>query len=301
MTLIDQSTEPLPRLAPRESMSHKGTYGAVLIVGGSRGMAGAAALCGLSAMRSGAGLVTVATAASVQSTVALFSPSYMTIPLVEDEDGLLDFANVVDLAAAKDRFSVWAIGPGLGRSAGLAELVAQLYREVPRPMVVDADGLFALAEAAKRNPKVLDRPAGPRVLTPHMGEFLRLTDLHGHGSPSEKAEDVSQLCRRDSSNQTVVLLKWFGQTIVCDGRGFAVNETGNPGLATGGTGDCLTGVIAALLGQGMTTWEAARLGAHVHGLAGDLAARELGQISLISSDLPNFLPRAFMQLAAEGK
>jgi ADP-dependent NAD(P)H-hydrate dehydratase len=296
MTLHDETSTPLVRLAPRLPDSHKGDFGRVLIVAGSRGMAGAAALSGLATLRSGAGLVTIATPASVQATIAAFSPCYMTVPLVEDDDGILDFANIVDLAAARDAYDVWAIGPGLGRSAGAAELVAQLYRDIPKPMVVDADGLNNLATALTRNPRALDRPAGPRLLTPHPGEFARLAGAPASGSAPERAERVAELCRRDSSGRTVVLLKGH-QTVIADGQRFAVNNTGNPGMATGGAGDCLTGITAAMLGQGLAAWDAARLAAHVHGLAGDLAAEQLGQVSLIATDLIDYLPAAFTAAA----
>lgn len=296
MALLDATMTPLERLAPRRSDSHKGDYGRVLVLAGSRGMAGAAAITGMATLRSGAGLVTVATPASVQATVASFSPCYMTVPLVQDEDGIADLANIVDLAGARDQFDVWAIGPGLGRSEGVAELVAQLYRTVPKPMVVDADGLNALATASARNPRVLDKPAGPRVLTPHPGEFQRLFGKAPSQSAAERANQAAELCRRDSSGSTVVLLKGH-ETVICDGQRFAVNRTGNPGMATGGTGDCLTGITAALLGQGLVPWDAARLAAHVHGLAGDLTAAELGQVSLIATDLLDYLPQAFLAAA----
>lgn len=297
----DDSQSPLVQLPPRRPDSHKGDYGRVLVLAGSRGIAGAAALAGMAAIRGGAGLVTVATAGSVQSTVASFSPCYMTIPLVEDDNGIVDLANVVDLAAAREAFDAWAIGPGLGQTEGVAELVARLYRDVPRAMVVDADGLNGLAAFTERYPQVLDKPAGPRVLTPHPGEFARLMGTPGArrpGSLAERAELAAELCRRDSSGATVVVLKGH-ETIVCDGQRFAVNRTGNPGMATGGSGDCLTGVVAALLAQGLSTWDAARLGAHVHGLAGDLAAAELGQVSLAASDLLTYLPAAFKRSADE--
>jgi ADP-dependent NAD(P)H-hydrate dehydratase len=293
MNLQDESAMPLVRLAPRAADSHKGDFGRVLIIGGSRGMAGAAALAGLATLRSGAGLVTVATPASVHATVASFSPCYMTVPLVEDDDGVADFANIVDFTAARNAYDVWAIGPGLGRSAGVIELVAQLYRDIPRPMVVDADGLNALAAARERNTRLLDKPAGPRVLTPHPGEFARLAGAKASGSAEQRAALVAELCRRDSSGSTIVLLKGHG-TVICDGRRFAVNQTGNPGMATGGTGDCLTGIVAGLLAQKLDAFDAARLAAHVHGTAGDLAARELSQISLVASDLIDYLPRAFL-------
>jgi NAD(P)H-hydrate epimerase len=293
MPLTDATSTPLVTLPRRRADSHKGDYGRVLIVGGSRGMAGAAALAGLATLRSGAGLVTIATPASVQPTVATFSPCYMTVPLVEDEDGIADFANVMDLAAAREVYDAWAIGPGLGRSAGVTELVAQLYRDIPRPMVVDADGLNALAKAQERNPRALDQPAGPRVLTPHPGEFARLAGHAAGGSAAERAEHVAALCQRDGASRTVVVLKGH-DTVIGDVGRYAVNHTGNPGMATGGTGDCLTGVIAGLLGQGLEPWDASRLGVHLHGLAGDFAAAELGQVSLVASDLIDYLPAAFL-------
>lgn len=291
----DVTDEAIARLAPRRADSHKGDYGRVLVVGGSRGMAGAAGLAGLAALRSGAGLVAVATPSSVQPIVASYSPCYTTVPLVEDFDGIVDMANVVDLAAAGERFDAWAIGPGFGQSAGVAELVAQLYRSVPRPMVVDADGLNGLVAALRRNPQALNKPAGPRILTPHPGEFARLTGQSPQGDARQRAEQAAALCQRDESGQTVVILKGH-ESIVCDGRRFAVNRTGNPGMATGGTGDCLTGIVAALLAQGLDAWNAARLAAHVHGLSGDLAAEALGEVSLIASDLVDYLPAAFKSL-----
>jgi NAD(P)H-hydrate epimerase len=291
----DVSSDPLPRLAPRRADSHKGDFGRVLVLGGSRGMSGAPSLTAVAALRSGAGLVTVATPDSVQATVAALNPCYTTIPLIEDDYGIADMANVMDLLAAREQFDAWAVGPGLGQTEGVAEMVAQLYREIPRPMVVDADGLNALATGMKRNPKLLDRPAGWRILTPHPGEFKRLTGEAAGDTTAQRAEQALQLCQRDTSGKTVVVLKGH-QSIVADGAQFAVNATGNPGMATGGTGDCLTGVIAALLGQGLDAWSAARLGAHIHGLAGDLAAKELGEVSLIASDLLTYLPAAFKSL-----
>jgi NAD(P)H-hydrate epimerase len=203
-----------------------------------------------------------------------------------------DMANVVDLMDASQQFDVWAIGPGLGRTDGVAELVAQLYRDVPRPMIVDADGLNALAAMLKRNPKLLDKPAGPRVLTPHPGEFARLSGVTPNGDAAKRALQAAALCERDSSESTVVVLKGH-QTVICDGQRYAVNQTGNPGMATGGTGDCLTGIVAALVGQRLPPWDAARLAVQVHGRAGDLAAERLGQVSLIASDLLTYLPEAF--------
>jgi ADP-dependent NAD(P)H-hydrate dehydratase len=164
-------------------------------------------------------------------------------------------------------------------------------------MVVDADGLNALAAAQQRNPRIFDKPAGPRLLTPHPGEFSRLSGSSGSGSTTERAERVAELAKRDSSSQTIVILKGH-ESVVGDATQWAANKTGNPGMATGGTGDCLTGVAAALLAQGLDVWHAARLAAHVHGLAGDLAAAELGQVSLIATDLIDYLPSAFVAMGS---
>ena len=288
----DVTSEPLPMLPPRSRDGHKGNYGRVLVLGGSRGMSGAPSMTGLATLRSGAGLVTVATPASTQPIVAGFSPCFMTLPLVEDDYGIADYANIVDLVGAREQFDVWAIGPGLGRGEGVTELVAQLYREIPRPMVVDADALNGLADALKRNPQALAKPAGPRILTPHPGEFARLTGVNPGEERAARIAAVGKLCEQDPTGKLTVILKGH-ESIICDGKQYAVNATGNPGMATGGTGDCLTGVIAGLLGQGLSPWEAVRLGAHVHGLAGDLAATQLGEVSLIASDLLTYLSEAF--------
>lgn len=291
----DLTDPPLPKLRQREPDSHKGDFGRVLVIAGSRGMAGAAGLAGMAALRSGAGLVAVATPAGVQATVASYSPCYTTIPLMEDEYGIIDLANSIQLSRVRNQYDAWAIGPGLGQSEAATELIGQLYRDVPCPMVVDADALNALAHLVEQSPQVLENPAGPRVLTPHPGEYARLT---GNAAPSQHDDRVSQseeFASRDSSGQTVVVLKGH-RTIIATSNRYAVNQTGNPGMATGGSGDCLTGVLVALLGQGLDPFEAARLAVHVHGLAGDFAAEQIGQISLVSSDLLEFLPGAFLSL-----
>jgi len=282
----------LPKLAPREAESHKGDYGRVLIIGGSRGMAGAPALAGMSALRSGAGLVTLAVPRSIQATVASFEPSYMTLGFGEAEDDALSRDSKFELSDLTHYKSAVALGPGLSLSEELhtPKLVQDLYAEVARPMIVDADGLNALVT----NLESLETPGGPRILTPHPGEFARLTGLAAQCETEKRAAQAGELCRLDVCEQTIVVLKGH-QTIITDGRQYSVNETGNPGMATGGTGDCLTGIITALVAQGLSPWEAARLGVHVHGLAGDLAAEQVGQVSLIASDLVSFLPPAFTQ------
>ncbi len=287
----DVTSQSLPKLPPRELQSHKGDYGRVLIIGGSRGMAGAPALAGMAALRSGAGLVTLAVPRSIQATVARFEPSYMTLGIGSTTDDCLVVDCEAGLLGAATIRDVVALGPGLGTAQSTAKLVCNLYSTVECPMIVDADALNALAPS----PQHLKSPGGVRILTPHPGEFQRLTGEQVSSETDERCRQAANLCTRDASGQTVVVLKGH-QTVVCDGEQCSANATGNPGMATGGTGDCLTGIVTALVAQGMQPFDAARLGVHVHGLAGDLAANELGQVSLIASDLIRFLPTAFQQL-----
>ncbi len=276
----------LVRLPSRSADSHKGDFGRALLIGGSRGMAGAIALAGMAALRSGAGLVKIATAAVCQPTVASFEPSAMTIPLPADAEGRIAGSARSLIAEAAAEATAVACGPGLGRSSELVELVTRLYRDLTQPLVVDADALNALAQ----NPASLDIHAGPRIMTPHPGEFARL--LGRETIPSDLRESLAQEFAKRTG--TIVVLKGH-RTVISDGRQTAINLTGNPGMATGGTGDVLTGIITAILCQGLSFFDAARLGAYVHGLAGDLAADDLGQVSLIASDLITYLPRAWKQ------
>lgn len=281
--------EPLPRLAPRAADSHKGTFGTVLVVGGSRGMAGAPSLAGMAALRGGAGLARIAVPSPCFDTVAGFEPCYTTIELPADAAGRIALAAADVILEQAEAVTVIALGPGLGRSNELRQLVAILYRDVVKPMVVDADGLNALAD----QPEVRTRPGGPRILTPHPGEFARWLD---RSAPLEQRTDAAMELATQCG--VVVVLKGH-RTVVTDGTRYALNTTGNPGMATGGTGDVLTGLIASLCCQGLGPYDAARLGVHLHGLAGDLAAEETGQESLIARDLPQFFGRAF-QLLRQG-
>lgn len=278
------SNQPPCRLPRRPVAGHKGTFGFALVVGGSRGMAGAAALAGMAALRGGAGLVRLAVPDVCLETVAAFEPCYMTVPLPCDREGRM----VAEADSVLEPHLEWAtavaLGPGIGHNEGLRSLVAGLYRQVPKPLVVDADGLNALAEEGIPE---LSPEAGPRILTPHPGEFSRL--LQGRKpSPEEQGEAA----RAFAAERRVTLVLKGHETTVTDGDRVFVNHTGNPGMGTGGTGDVLTGVVTALLCQGLSPWDAARLGVYVHGLAGDLAAAELGQPGMIASDLVQFLPAA---------
>jgi len=284
-----QYIKTLPSPPARPADGHKGTFGRVLIIGGSRGMSGAPSLAGLGALRGGAGLVFVAVPHEILPIVASIEPSYLTIPLAtHEEQGGLSFEALPALRRASVGKEAMAIGPGLGTSRDIAAIVTTLYAEFPQPLVVDADALNAFAG----QPDALRRTSGLRVLTPHPGEFARLlgTDIATVQGQREKlAADFAK------AHRVIVLLKG-PRTVITDGERIAINLTGNSGLATGGSGDVLTGLIAALLGQGMLPFAAAQLGAHLHGLAGDLAAAELSQPGLIASDLPRFLAAAWKRL-----
>jgi ADP-dependent NAD(P)H-hydrate dehydratase len=288
-----EQVHTIPRLAPRDRDSHKGRYGRVLIIAGSRGMAGAAGLCGASALRSGAGLVRVATAAEVQPVVASYEPCYMTYPVPCQEDGLIHFAaSCPILMNLIDQADVVAIGPGLGQSDDLRKLIRFLIGAVNRPLVIDADGLNLLVGQTE----LLADLKHPVVLTPHPGEFARLS-----GGDLAKIQDDRVAQAADlalASDHLVVVLKGAG-TVVTDGQRYFVNSSGNPGMATGGSGDVLTGVIAALIGQKLPVFEAAQLGVFVHGLAGDIARDHHGEIGMIAGDIVDALPDAFVHLMPE--
>ena len=301
------NVDDLPLLPARAPDAHKGHFGRALLVGGSRGMSGAISLAGIATLRSGAGLVTLAVPEPCLTTVASFEPSYMTMPLAADARGRIAGAALDTVRQAAREATCLAIGPGLGRSAELTALVGRLYAEHEGPAVVDADGLNALAKQFDTLPEA----AGPRILTPHPGEFARLT-VRWASEPVEPAvRQVSQPVESTddwlggpsytqpeqfAAAAGVVLVLKGHRTLITDGRRSRENTTGNPGMATGGSGDVLTGVITGLVCQGLAPWDAARLGVYVHGLAGDLGAARLGQVSLIAGDLLRFLPAAFAQL-----
>ncbi len=287
--------ESPPALPPRPADGHKGLFGTVLVIAGSRGMAGAAALCGASALRSGAGLVRVATPAEVQPTVAGFEPSYMTFPLADDGQGMIRFEpSVPMLKRLLEPADVVAVGPGLGQSEDVRDLVHWLIKETDRPLVIDADGLNMLAGYMELAAD-LTRPV---VLTPHPGEFSRLVGCTVADVQADRIGRAAALARRSPDEHLVVVLKGAG-TVVTDGRRVYVNATGNPGMATGGAGDVLTGVIAALIGQRMPTFEAAQLGVYIHGLAGDIARDQNGVVGMIAGDIVDALADAFYHTAQE--
>lgn len=250
-------------------------------------MSGAIALAGMAALRSGAGLVELAVPDVCLETVAAFEPAYMTVALPCDEKGRIAATAKNELLELTESADCIACGPGLGQSAELQDLVGWMYQSLSQPIVFDADALNVLA----LQKDILKNPGGPRILTPHPGEFRRLCD--SDETSIEKLINLAGDLAVDCSS--VVVLKGHN-TLITDGNQNVRNETGNPGMAGGGTGDVLTGVIAALICQGLSPFEAAQLGVYLHGLAGDLAAEELGRISLTATDLIDYLSDAFLEL-----
>ena len=282
---------------PRPPASHKGTYGRVLVVAGSPGMTGAAALASEAALRAGAGLVTLATPKHLNPILEGLLPEVMTLPLPETDAGSLSVsATSAILEFAKETKSVLAIGPGLSQHPDTVLLVHQLVREnreqgLNLRMVVDADGLNALSQAPEVI-SLLDREA---ILTPHPGEMSRLTS----SSVSSLEADRIRTAQQFASEHNLTLVFKGAPTVTGLANGDVwVNSTGNPGMATGGMGDVLTGIIAGLMAQGVSSERAAALGVYIHGLAGDMTAEVLGMHGLIASDVLKTVPRAISSLIA---
>ncbi len=269
----------------RRADSQKGDCGRVLVVGGSIGLTGAPVLCALGALRSGAGLVTVAVPENIYFVVAAHLLEAMPTPLPEAAGGCLSSASIPMLVALAARADVVALGPGLSSSPATQQCVRRLLPKLQRPLVLDADGLNAVAE----RPELVRRVRAPVILTPHPGEMARLL---GRRVETIQRDRLAAAKATAKSWRAVVVLKGH-RTVVADpgGKTF-VNTTGNPGMATGGMGDVLAGVIAALVGQGFSPFDAAATGARLHGLAGDLAARALGPVGLLASDVAARLPAA---------
>ena len=280
--------EDIPKLEARAVDAHKGDFGKVCIIAGSIGMSGAAVLAGRSALRAGAGLVRVATPRSVLPIVASVEPCFTTIPLAEDSAGRISAKAVSTILDAVGENDALAFGPGVGVSSELQSVLETLLGQEQLHLVIDADGLNNLA-------KIKDWPVSLKaelILTPHPGEVKRLwSGLFREALPAERQQQAAQLALRTAS---MVVLKgaW---TVVSDGEKVYINKTGNPGMATAGSGDVLTGVVTALIGQGLSGFDAAVLGVYIHGLAGDIAAEKTGQISLMTTDIIESLPAAFLK------
>ncbi|HEX4751059.1 MAG TPA: NAD(P)H-hydrate dehydratase [Bryobacteraceae bacterium] len=263
--------------------SNKGLYGHVLVVGGSFGKSGAPAMAGLGSYRSGSGLVTVATPKSALAMVASYRPELMTEPLNETESGRLCFADGDHLLDLLKKMTVLALGPGLGTEEETVRLVRRLYEETEIPAVVDADALNALAGNLAKTDKI-------RILTPHPGEMSRLCGK----STKEVQADRLRTARQFAADYNATTVLKGDRTIIAfpDGEAW-VNPTGSPAMATGGTGDILTGMIAGILAQHPEDWRTAVVAAvWLHGRCGELAGKKLGEEATLATDLLDYLPEA---------
>jgi NAD(P)H-hydrate epimerase len=280
--------ETIPKLKPRRADAHKGDFGKVCIIAGSVGFSGAAALAGRAALRAGAGLVRVAVPKSILPIVASIEPSFTTIGLPEDTSGKMSSKAINIILDAVSENDVLAFGPGVGVSNAVQSILETLIEQEKLRLIIDADGLNNLSKI-KDWP---DRTKANLILTPHPGEMKKLWEgLFREPLPAGRQEQAGHFAK---STKTVVVLKGAG-TVVTDSQKVYVNKTGNPGMATAGAGDVLTGVITALCGQGLNNFDAVILGVYIHGLAGDIAAAKLGQVSMIATDIINSLPEAFMR------
>jgi hydroxyethylthiazole kinase-like uncharacterized protein yjeF len=279
-------------VTPRTPDSHKGDYGRVLIVAGSRGRTGAAHLAAVGALRSGAGLVTIATPAACQPIVAAMGPEYMTEALDESAEGLdpdgVD--RVIELAR-----DVLAIGPGLGQAPGTRAFITRLVDRASMPLVIDADGLNAFTDDPDR---LAGREGRDIIITPHPGEMARLVGM----STDEVQASRLEIARNFAiAHHVFVVLKGHRTLIATPDAKVFINPTGNPGMATGGTGDVLTGMIAAWLAQLLDAEAACKLAVYLHGLAGDLAEADEGEVAMTSADVAGHLGDAMLELTARRK
>ena len=279
-------------LPPRPFDGHKGTFGTVVVVAGSVGYTGAAALTALSALRTGAGLVYLGVPSSLNDIMETKLTEVITRPLAETAARSLSPESLLDIRELLENAEALALGPGISRDQETQSLVRSIVAEMRVPCVIDADGLNALT------PEGVGQRTGeaPVVLTPHPGEMARLAGCSIGGVLADR-EGVARATAVKA--RATVVLKGVGSVVAAPSGELYMNPTGNSGLASGGTGDVLTGIIAGFLGQGVAATEAAALGAFVHGLAGDLAAEALGEAGMIAGDVLDHVPYALMELGGE--
>ena len=277
-------------IMPKRPLSgHKGTFGHLLIISGSKGKTGAAALCATGAIRSGAGLVTLAIPETSQPIVATKLTEAMTLPIPENQYGSLSKAAIPIIYEQLHKKKAIALGPGSGIDQEAQEALLQIITESEIPLVVDADGLTALAN----RPEVFKTIKAPLVLTPHPGEMARLLKCSTKEVQADRVKAASQLA---NDSGAVVVLKG-ARTVIADPDGrYVINPTGNPGLGTGGMGDVLTGIIGALIAQACPIFEAACLGVYAHGLAADQLALYKGPWGYIATEVADWLPKIWAQL-----
>jgi NAD(P)H-hydrate epimerase len=274
-------------LLQRKPDTHKGDFGHLLILGGSAGLSGAAVLCAEAAMRAGAGLVTLGIPQGINNALIKIKPrEVMTLPLRQGQQGYLHPTAFKAVERFSKKVDVIVIGPGLGRNTSALALARRVVAAADKPIVIDADGLNAIAGHLQ-----ILRTANQRrtiILTPHPGEMAGLLGITAREVQARRKELAQDFAR---AYHCLMVLKGH-RTVVTDGEKFYLNKTGNPGMSTAGSGDVLSGIIAAFLGQDLAAFTAAKYAVYLHGLAGDLAAKEKTEISLIASDIIDKIPEA---------
>lgn len=276
---MELSHENVLKLLPDRALSaHKGDFGKILLLCGSRGYTGAAYLAAMGALRSGAGLVFLGVPENIYAIEAVKLNEAIVFPL-PDKDGKLSNSAIPGIVERLPQMDAVLMGPGLGQSEGTFRVVKTVLEEAKCPVVLDADGINVIAA----HKDILRGRTTPTILTPHAGEFARLG-----GSVGADRQKAAEAMAKEL--KCILLLKGHG-TVITDGETTYINPTGNPGMAVGGSGDVLAGIITALLGQGIRPLEAAACGAWLHGAAGDLCAAELGQYGMLPTDMLGVLPR----------
>jgi NAD(P)H-hydrate epimerase len=282
-TFLMEKEALAPLFPPRKLDSHKGRFGHLLVVAGSPGKTGAAALCANAAQRTGTGLVTLGVAESLNPVMETLVVEPMTCPLPEEVPGHLSLDSLDAIQALAQTRQALALGPGLGTRAATQDLVRKLVKKVPIPLILDADGLNAVAE----DPACLKTRTAPTILTPHPGEMARLT---GKTTVQIQADRLGTAREFAEKFQVVLVLKGARTLVACPDSSVYICPTGNPGMAAGGTGDVLTGMIAGLAAQGMAPAKAAMAGVYVHGWCGDLLARTTHAFGYTASDMVKTIP-----------
>lgn len=284
---ISPSTRKI--LFNRPEDSHKGTFGNLLVLAGSPGMTGAATLTCLAAMRSGCGMVTLGVPRSLLAVMEIKLTEVITKPLPETKSETLSSSAFAEIKKISCDCTAVAIGPGLSKQPETQKLIRKIITGINRPFIIDADGINAI----RGHTAILDKIKKLAILTPHPAEMARL--IGRSASYIQENREMTAKTFAAQYDKILLVLKGY-KTVVVRKRDFYVNDTGNSGMATAGSGDVLTGIMGAFLAQGIDAYEAAKIAVYLHGLAGDLAAKIKGQISLIAGDLIDYLPQAFKKL-----
>jgi len=277
------------QLLRRKTDSHKGDFGHIFILAGSARFSGAAVLCAEAAMRCGAGMVTLGIPESLNNAIIKIKPKeVMTFPLTETSEGTLSLSGYKKIKDFAKDIDVLALGPGLTRNKSTQALVRKVMSKIHKPMVIDADGLNALVGHLETL-YAIRHTLYAKILTPHPGEMSRLAGI----SMAKIQKNRKEIARKFARGYNVTVVLKGNKTVVADYKdNLYINRTGNPGMATAGSGDVLTGIIAAFLGQGLNGFQASKYGTYLHGLAGDLAAKEKTQMGMIASDIIAKIPEA---------